>query len=294
MAPTTIDSADALPRRRIRVLDTELSYVDVGEGAPVVFLHGNPTSSYLWRNVIPHVHRFGRCIAPDLTGMGASARPSGFSGRFVDHARYLDAFFEALGLTRDVVLVLHDWGSALGFHRARRHPEQIAGIAHMEALAVPLAWSDFEGPRAAMFRALRSERGESMVLDENVFVEAVLPRGVLRPLRDEEMNAYRAPFVDREARRQTLTWPRELSIDGEPRDVTEIVEAYSRWLASSTVPKLLIVAEPGAVVTGRVLEECRAWPSQTEVRVPGKHFLQEDSPHEIGAAVAAFVQRVRS
>lgn len=281
-------AADPHPRRRVRVLDSEISYVDTGAGAPIVFLHGNPTSSYLWRNIIPYVSRLGRCLAPDLVGMGGSAKSPTDAYRFTDHARYLDAWFDALGLDRDVILVMHDWGSALGFHRARRFPGQIKAIAYMEAIASPRRWADF-GEFAAVFQALRSERGEHMILDDNFFIETVLPRGMLRQLSAEEMDAYRAPFRDRAARLPTLAWPRQIPIEGEPADVTAIVEDYADWLSRSTLPKLLILGDPGAIITGRTRDFCRSWPNQREITVRGRHFLQEDSAHEIGAALAAFV-----
>jgi haloalkane dehalogenase len=285
---TTIGADDPHPRRRVEVLDSEISYVDVGQGDPIVFLHGNPTSSYLWRNVIPHVGGLGRCLAPDLVGMGQShPSPSG-AYRFVDHARYLDAWFEALGLTRDVTLVLHDWGSALGFHRACRHPGQIRALAYMEAILAPRRW-DFPQGRDGIFRALRSEEGERLVLGENFFVEIVLPRSIIRRLSEAEMDAYRKPFLRREARMPTLVWPRELPIDGEPADVVAIVERYGTWLARSQVPKLFINAEPGALLTGRSRDLCRRWPNQREVTVKGIHYVQEDSPAEIGAALRTFL-----
>jgi haloalkane dehalogenase len=283
---------DCHPRRRIRVLDTEISFVDAGAGDPIVFLHGNPTSSYLWRNIIPFVAAQGRCLAPDLVGMGRSG-PSRSGYRFADHARHLDAWLEALGLTRNVVLVLHDWGSALGFHRACRFPDQVEAIAYMEALVQPRRWDDFAHGRDAMFRALRSQAGERMVLDENFFVETVLPKSILRTLGDAEMEAYRAPFRTREARLPTLVFPRELPIEGEPPDVTAAVEAYGRFLAQSAVPKLFIAAEPGALLTGRARDFCRTWPNQREVTVEGIHYVQEDSPAAIGAALRDFVQEVR-
>ncbi len=280
---------DPHPRRRLPVRDTEMSFVDVGEGRPIVFLHGNPTSSYLWRNVIPHLAGVGRCLAPDLVGMGRSGPAPAGGYRFADHARYLDAWFDAAGLERDVTLVLHDWGSALGFHWAFRHPERVRAIAYMEAIVQPRRWEDFHAGRAAIFRALRTPEGERLVLEENFFVETVLPRSVLRPLSGEEMAAYRAPFAGREARRPTLAWPRELPIEGEPADVTAAVEAYGAWLARSPVPKLFINAEPGALLTGRARDFCRTWPNQREVTVPGIHYVQEDSPDGIGAAVRDFV-----
>jgi haloalkane dehalogenase len=287
-----ISEGDRLPRSRVPVLDTEMAYVDVGNGKPVVFLHGNPTSSYLWRNIIPHVTAYGRCLAPDLVGMGRSGKMQNGEYRFADHARYLDAWFEALGLTRDVVLVVHDWGSALGFHRAARYPDQIRAIAYMEAIVSPMSFGDFNSPRREIFQAIRSARGEQMILDENLFVEGILPRGVIRELGPAERDAYRAPFVERADRLPTLVFPRELPIDGEPKDVVDAVERYGRFLAESLLPKLLIVAEPGAVLTGRALDFCRSWANQTELSVKGRHFLQEDSPHEIGRAVADFVSRL--
>jgi len=289
----SIGAADPHPRQRIRVLDSEMSYVDTGHGAPVVFLHGNPTWSYVWRNVIPHVGPQARCLAPDLIGMGQSARSSSRAYAFVDHARYLDAWFEALDLTHDVILVVHDWGSALGFYRATRYPEHIAGIAYMEAVVKPGVWSEF-GPAAALFQALRSPAGEQMVLEDNFFVEKMLPMGVLRTLSDQEMAHYRAPFGDRDSRWPTLIWPRQIPIEGEPADVQAIVEHYAAALARSPVPKLAIFSDPGAVLGARAREVCRTWPNQQEITVKGRHFLQEDSPHEIGEALARFVGHVRT
>ena len=286
-----ISAADAYERHRIAFLETEISYVDTGAGEPVVFLHGNPTSSYLWRNVIPHVEGLGRCLAPDLVGMGDSGAAPDGSYRFVDHARYLDAWFEALGLT-NVTLVVHDWGSALGFYWAYRHPERVRGIAYMEALVRPLTWEEWPDDARRIFQDLRSEAGEEMVLEKNLFVEGILPSAVLRDLTEEEMNVYRRPYLEPgESRRPTLTWPRELPINGEPEDVVSIVDDYSKWLAQSDVPKLFVNAEPGAILTGSQREFCRTWPNQEEVTVRGVHFVQEDSPHEIGEAVATFVRR---
>jgi haloalkane dehalogenase len=278
-------------RRRVPVLDAEISYVDVGEGDPIVFLHGNPTSSYLWRNIVPHVSGLGRCLAPDLVGMGRSSRSPTYSYRFADHARYLDAWFEALGLTSNVTLVVHDWGSALGFHWARRHPERIRAIAYMEAIVQPMRWKDFGDGPDNIFRALRSEAGEALVLDQNAFVERILPGGVLRPLSDDEMAVYRAPFQTREARLPTLVWPRQIPIDGEPADVVAVVEAYGAWLSASPIPKLFIAGEPGAILnpTGAGHAFCAAWPNQRRIAVKGRHFLQEDSPDDIGAALRGFV-----
>jgi haloalkane dehalogenase len=294
MSPPEISAADRYKRKRITVLDTEIAYVDTEAGAPVVFLHGNPTSSYLWRNVIPHVEGFGRCLAPDLVGMGDSGKAPRGSYRFVDHARYLDAWFDALGLTRDVTLVVHDWGSALGFHWAQRNPQRVRGIAYMEAIVCPLTWEEWPEGARAIFQALRSPAGEEIVLQKNIFVERILPASVLRTLSDEEMVRYRRPWREPgESRRPMLTWPREIPVGGEPADVVEIVARYARWLASREIPKLFINANPGSILVGAQREFCRTWPNQQEVTVKGLHFIQEDSPAEIGEAIAAFLARIQ-
>jgi haloalkane dehalogenase len=268
-----------------------MSYVDTGNGDPIVFLHGNPTWSYLWRNIIPYVSGDGRCLAPDLVGMGQSGKPPARAYRFLDHVRYLDAWFDALDLNQNVTLVLHDWGSALGFYRAFRHPAGVKGIAYMEAIVLPRRWDDFPPGGDAMFRALRSSQGERMILDENFFIETVLPKYILRTLSDGEMEAYRAPYRDREARLPTLVWPRELPIDGEPADIVAIVDRYGKWLAESRLPKLFVAATPGGLLTGRARAFCRTWPNQQEVEVEGIHFIQEDSPAEIGTALQRFIRR---
>jgi len=289
-----IPAADLSPRLRVRVLDTEMAYVDVGAGAPVVFLHGNPTSSYLWRNVIPHVAPLGRCLAPDLVGMGDSGRAPAGSYRFVDHARYLDAWFAAIVPALPVTLVVHDWGSALGFHWARRHPERVRGVVYMEALVRPVTWDEWPEPARKIFQAMRSSGGEEMVLQKNVFVDRILPASVLRGLTEAEMTVYRRPYLEPgESRRPTLTWPRQIPIEGEPADVVAIVDAYAKWLAAAAeLPKLFVNADPGVILTGAQREFCRTWPNQQEITVRGTHFIQEDSPHEIGEAVAAFVGRL--
>ncbi|HEY7365738.1 MAG TPA: haloalkane dehalogenase [Methylomirabilota bacterium] len=277
--------------KRLDVLDSTMAYVDAGQGPPVVFLHGNPTSSYLWRNVIPHVTAVGRCLAPDLIGMGDSGPASGGSYRFVDHARYLDAWFDALGL-RDVTLVVHDWGSALGFWWAFRHQSRVRGLAYLEAIVRPVTWAEWPDNARKIFQAMRSPAGEELVLDRNVFVERILPASILRRLDDAEMEAYRRPWrTPGEARRPMLTWPREIPIAGEPADVVRLVEQYGAWLATSPVPKLFVNAEPGSILVGAPREFCRAWANQREVTVKGLHFVPEDSPDEIGRAVADFVRR---
>ena len=286
-----LSAADPAPRKRVRILDSEMVYVDTGAGDPVVFLHGNPTSSYLWRNVIPHVAGSRRCLAPDLIGMGESGKSSGGTYRFADHARYLDGWFEALGLSRNVVLVVHDWGSALGFDWARRHPERVTGMAYMEAIVRPVTWQEWPEGARKIFQAMRSPGGEEMVLQKNVFVERILPASVIRSLAPEEMERYRGPYREvGESRRPTLTWPREIPVDGEPADVARIVQNYADWLMKSPMPKLFINADPGSILVGPQREFCRRWPNQREVTVRGNHFVQEDSPDEIGRAIAAFVR----
>ena len=280
------------PKQSTEVLGKRMAYVETGEGDPIVFLHGNPTSSYLWRNIIPHLEDRGRCLAPDLIGMGDSERldDSGpDSYRFVEHRRYLDAWFEALGLAGRVTLVIHDWGSALGFDWANRHREAVKGIAYMEAIVQPISWDDWPPPVVPVFQAFRSPKGEKLVLEHNAFVEQVLPGAVMRGLTEAEMKVYRKPFEQPgESRRPTLTWPREIPIEGEPADVVEIVESYSRWLKDAPLPKLFVNAEPGAILRGRQREFCRSWANQTEVTVKGSHFIQEDSPDEIGSAIATW------
>lgn len=285
-------SAREHPKRRVTVLGRSMAYVEMGSGDPIVFLHGNPTSSYLWRNVMPHLADQGRCIAPDLIGMGDSdplPDPGPGRYRFVDHRAHLDALLEALGVERNVTLVVHDWGSALGFDWARRHPGAVRGIAYMEAIVRPVAWSEWPAAARPIFQALRSPEGEKMILENNLFVEVILPRSILRKLGEAEMAVYRRPFAAAgESRRPTLTWPREIPIDGAPADVTEIAENYAEFLAVSPIPKLFVDADPGAILIGPQREFCRSWPNQREVRVRGNHFLQEDSPHEIGEAIAAW------
>ena len=285
-----ISPLDPHSRRRATVLDTEMSYVDTGVGRPVVFLHGNPTSSYLWRNIVTHVKDVARCLAPDLVGMGRSGRAPSGSYRFVDHFRYVDSWFDAVGLDENVILVGHDWGSALAFHWANRHRDRVAGIVYMEAIVQSLNWEQWPSAATRIFEGFRSESGDAMILDNNLFVERVLPGSIIRELTDQEMDAYRKPFLEPgESRRPTLTWPREIPLDGQPPDVVSIVDEYSAWLSESDVPKLFVDAYPGAILTGSQREFCRTWPNQTEVKVKGTHFVQEDSPDEIGHAIAMWI-----
>ena len=283
-----ISAQDAFPRKRLTIGETTMAYVDEGpaDGDPIIFLHGNPTSSYLWRNIIPHCTGIARCLAPDLIGMGMSGSSPSGSYRFVDHAGWLDAWMDGMGLDSNITFVVHDWGSALGFHWAKRHPEAMKGIVYMEAIVRPVTWEEWPEAAARVFQGFRSEAGEEMVLEKNIFVERVLPGSVLRGLTDEEMERYRQPYLEPgESRRPTLTWPREIPISGEPADVVEIASAYAEYLAATETPKLFINAEPGAILRGPQREFCRSWKNQTEVTVPGNHFVQEDSPHEIGQAI---------
>ena len=282
------------PKQFVEVLGKRMAYVEMGQGHPIVFQHGNPTSSYLWRNIMPHLAQHGRCIAIDLIGMGDSDKledsgPERYT--FAEHYRYFSAALETLGVTDNVTLVIHDWGSALGFHWANEHREAVSGICYMEAIVAPFAtWDDFSRDAKGVFQGFRSPAGEAMVLEKNVFVERVLPGSVLRGLGEAEMAVYRRPFQEPgEGRRPTLTWPRQIPIEGEPADVAALVADYGRWLAGSPVRKLFINADPGAILTGAPRDICRTWPNQTEVTVSGSHFIQEDSPDEIGAAIAAWL-----
>ena len=279
------------PKKFVDVMGKRMAYVEMGEGDPIIFQHGNPTSSYLWRNIMPHVQHLGRCIALDLIGMGDSEKlddsgPDRYT--FAEHYDYFSAALAALEVTDNVTLVIHDWGSALGFHWANQHRDAVKGICYMEAIVAPFPrWDDFSKDAAPVFQGFRSPAGEEMVLEKNIFVERVLPGSVLRGLTDEEMAVYRRPFEHAgEDRRPTLTWPRQIPIEGEPADVAAIAAEYGDWLAKSDIPKLFVNAEPGAILVGRQREFCRTWPNQTEITVAGSHFIQEDSPDEIGKAIA--------
>jgi haloalkane dehalogenase len=277
----------------VPTLDSWMHTREAGGGEAVVFLHGNPTSSYLWRNVMPRLESDGRCLAPDLIGMGKSGKPS-IAYRFVDHARYLDAWFDALSLER-VTLVVHDWGSALGFHWARRHPDRIAAIAFMEAIVKPLTWSEWPERAREVFRGFRTPGlGEKLIFEKNVFIENVLPGSILRTLDPEEMDAYREPFRDPKSRTPMWRWPNEIPLDGEPGDVVEIVGAYGAWLAQSDVPKLLLAFTPGAILGAELVEHCRSHMRNLEIQHLGRgsHFVQEDQPEAIGVAVRDWRRRV--
>ena len=286
-----ISTENAAFRKRIAVLDSHMAYVDVGEGDPIVFLHGNPTPSYLWRHIIPEVLPLGRCLAPDYVGMGNSGPSPDGAYRFVDHQRYLDAWFDALQLTANVILVVHDWGSALGFSWAQRHPERVKAIVYMEAIVRPfLSWDEWPQATRAFFQGQRSPAGEDLILQKNLFIEYLLP---LRGLSKEAMEVYRRPYrIPGAGRQPMLAWTRDLPIAGEPHDVTSIVESYAQWMARSPMPKLFIDGDPAGFLIGAQREFCRTWPNQQQVTVKGSHFLMEDSPADVADATAQFIAKV--
>ena len=284
-----------LSKKTVSVLGRRMAYHARGEGAPMLFLHGNPTSSYLWRDVMPELEGHGRLIAPDLIGMGDSEKlpdPGPDTYRFTTHRAHLDAFIDAvIGLSQSIVFVVHDWGSALGFDWANHHRERVRGIAYMEAIVRPIAsWDEWSAAATPIFQGFRSGKGESMILERNMFVERVLPGSVLRKLSEAEMTEYRRPFLQPADRWPTLTWPRQIPIAGEPADVVRITAEYSQWMAANDIPKLFVNAEPGAILVGKQREFCRGWKNQTEVTVPGTHFIQEDSGVAIGRAVADWIK----
>jgi haloalkane dehalogenase len=282
---------------KIQVLGKTIAYREMGAGDPIVLLHGNPTSSYLWRDVMPALAPLGRVIAPDLIGHGDSDKLPVSDGddrySFTTSYRYLDGLFQALDITEKVTLVIHDWGSALGFHWAQKHPDAVRGIAYMEAVVMPLpTWDDWPEKARGIFQGFRSPKGEDLILNRNLFIEAVLPSSIMRPLTDEEMATYRAPFADAPDRQVMLNWPREIPIAGEPPHMVALVQSYADWLAQSTIPKLFINADPGSILVGAQRDFCRTWPNQTEVTVKGLHFVQEDSGADIGRAVALWLQDI--
>ena len=289
-------SAKEHPKKTVSVNGKSMSYVEMGEGDPIIFQHGNPTSSYLWRNIMPHLADQGRCIAVDLIGMGDSDKldnsgPDRYT--LLEHRTYWDAALEAIGVENNVTFVIHDWGSALGFDWANRHRGSVMGIAYMEAIVMPVTWDQWPDAARGVFQGFRSPAGEEMALDKNVFVEKVLPGSIIRELSDKEMNIYRKPFAEQgEDRRPTLTWPRQIPIEGTPVEVVALVSSYADWLSQSDVPKLFVNAEPGAILIGEQREFCRSWSNQEEVTVKGNHFLQEDSPDEIGKAIAEWRRRI--
>ena len=274
-----------------------MSYIDEGEGDAIIFQHGNPTSSYLWRNIMPHMEGKGRLIACDLIGMGDSEKLSSSgpdSYTYFEQRDFLFQLLEKLNIGNNVIFVIHDWGSALGFDWSYQNQERVQGIAYMEAIVRPVSWDEWPENATRVFQGFRSDAGESMVLEKNIFIERVLPSTIMRELTDAEMDEYRRPFSNSgEDRRPTLSWPRQIPIQGEPKEVVEVVQNYSEWLSSSDLPKLFINADPGSILIGNQREFCRSWPNQTEVTVKGLHFLQEDSPAEIGKAISSFVSQLR-
>lgn len=289
-------SAEEHPKKSVNVHGKTMSYVEMGEGDPIVFQHGNPTSSYLWRNVMPHLKAQGRCIAIDLIGMGDSEKlddsgPNRYT--FAEHSHYLAGALVALGVKDHVTWVIHDWGSALGFDWANTNRGAVKGIAYMEGIVKPVSWDDWPEAARGVFQGFRSEAGEAMILAKNLFIERVLPSAILRDLSEKEMAVYRRPFIQAgEDRRPTLTWPRQIPIEGSPADVVATVQSYADWLSISPVPKLFINAEPGSILIGSQREFCRSWPNQKEVTVAGNHFIQEDSPNEIGQAISQWLQHL--
>ena len=282
---------------KIQVLGKTIAYREMGDGDPIVLLHGNPTSSYLWRDVMPALAPLGRVIAPDLIGHGDSDKLPASEGddrySFATSYRYIDGLLQALGITEKVTLVIHDWGSALGFHWAQKHPDAVRGIAYMEAVVMPLpTWDNWPEKARGIFQGFRSPKGEDLILNRNLFIEAVLPSSIMRPLTEEEMATYRAPFADAPDRQVMLNWPREIPIAGEPPHMVALVQSYADWLAQSTIPKLFINADPGSILVGGQRDFCRTWPNQTEVTVKGLHFVQEDSGADIGRAVALWLQDI--
>ncbi len=289
-------NANASTKKKILINNKNIAYVDSGSGDPIIFLHGNPTSSYLWRNITPHLETQGRCISIDLIGMGDSDKldnPDENSYLFEEHYHYVSAAIESLTDGENISFVIHDWGSALGFNWCFNNPDSVKGIAYMEAIVKEMTWEDWDNDAKSIFQGFRSDAGESLVLEKNYFIEKVLPGSIIRALSSDEMNEYRRPFLNSgEDRRPTLSWPREIPIEGQPRNVCEIVNQYAEWMQTNDIPKLFINAEPGAITTGRIREFCRSWKNQTEVTVKGKHFVQEDSPDEIGKAISTWYKNI--
>ena len=278
------------------VMGKQIAYIDEGDGDPIVLLHGNPTSSYLWRNIIPQLEGLGRIIAPDLIGQGDSDKLPVSEGAerysFRVAYDYLDGLLTALGADQKVTLVIHDWGSALGFYWAQQHPAAVRGIAYMEGIVCPLSWNDWPEQARGIFKGFRSNKGEDMILRRNMFIEQVLPSSVLRDLTEQEMAVYRRGFEQPDDRQPTLSWPRQIPIEGQPSDMVALVDSYGQWMATNSIAKLFINAEPGSILTGKPREFCRSWPNQTEVTVVGTHFIQEDSPIDIGRAIAKWYRAI--
>ena len=285
-----------LKKQKISINNKNIAYAESGSGDPIIFLHGNPTSSYLWRNITPHLESQGRCICIDLIGMGDSDKldnPDENSYQFEEHYHYVNAAIESLTNGENTTFVIHDWGSALGFNWCYHNPDSVKGIAYMEAIVKEMTWEDWRDEAKGIFQGFRSDAGESLVLEKNYFVERVLPGSIIRRLRDEEIEEYRRPFLNPgEDRRPTLSWPRDIPIEGQPANVCKIVNQYAEWMQTNDIPKLFINAEPGAITTGRIRDFCRSWKNQTEVTVKGIHFIQEDSPDDIGKAISTWYKNI--
>lgn len=287
-----ISSDDNYPRKTVDINSSFMSYVDSGSGDVVMFLHGNPTSSFLWRNIIPLLDGSSRCIAPDLIGMGDSGKPENCGYTFLEHYNYLSEFIEKVVPEEKITLVIHDWGSALGFHWAYNNPERIKGIVYMEALVRPISWEEWPESAKNIFNLLRSDVGEELIFEKNIFVERILPNSVINGVSDSAMEIYRSPYSIKESRLPTLVWPREIPISGEPKHMVEVIGNYAEFMNESKLPKLFINAEPGSILTGAQREFCRQWPNQKEVVVKGLHFVQEDSPQEIGVAISQWLSEI--
>ena len=281
-------------KKFVSVKGKQIAYVEEGSGDPIVLLHGNPTSSFLWRNVIPELVESGRVIVPDLIGQGDSEKLPASDGpeRYSLEVAYsyVDGLLESIGANENVTLVIHDWGTGVGFLWAMRHPAAVKGVAYMEGIVKPVSWRDWPESAVGIFKGFRSDKGEDLILNRNMFIEGVLPSSVIRPLSDTEMDAYRAPHLETDDRQPLLNWPRQIPIEGEPKDIVALVNEYGAFMAASEIPKLFINADPGSILVGAQREFCRSWPNQQEVTVKGLHFIQEDSPVEIGQAVANWLK----
>ena len=286
-------SEKELEKKFVEVLGKKMAYHERGEGNPIVFQHGNPTSSYLWRNIIPYLEKQGRCIAIDLIGMGDSEKLEDQGENTYSYhvqKRYFDACLKELNIDNNVIFVIHDWGSSLGFNWSFENKNSVQGICYMEAIVQNLIWNSWPDDATSIFQGFRSEAGEDLILKKNLFIEGVLPSAIIRDLSEKEMTVYRKPFLNELERRPTLDWPRQIPINGEPEKVCAIVEKYSGWMSENEIPKLFINAEPGSILVGKQRKFCRTWKNQKEVTVKGTHFIQEDSPHEIGQAIAEWVK----
>ena len=288
-------SSKELEKKNINVLGKKMTYVERGEGDPIIFQHGNPASSYLWRNIIPYLENQGRCIAIDLIGMGDSDKLTdngNNTNSYHIQKQYFDKCLEELEIKENITFVIHDWGSALGFNWAYEHQESVKGICYMEAIVKKISWEDWPKDAKSIFQGFRSDAGEDLILKKNLFIEGVLPNAIIRNLTETEMDIYRKPFLKEIDRRPTLDWPRQIPINNEPEDVCKIVDDYSSWMSINEIPKLFINADPGSILTGKQREFCRKWKNQQELTVKGNHFIQEDSPNEIGEAISKWYRNL--